>query len=62
MICEYCNIEMDPVAHSSGVCNGWYCKICHHEIPEMGSYSLEGRPSVNLSCNCKNCGQKLSKE
>jgi hypothetical protein len=54
-ICPYCKIQMDPTGHSSHTCNGWTCPNCNHEEPEMGSYSLAGRPDVDLSCNCKNC-------
>ena len=58
MKCEYCKIEMDPVGHSSGLCNGWRCPKCGHEEPEMGSYALEGRPEGDLSCYCNNCNNK----
>jgi hypothetical protein len=61
MKCEYCKTEMEPTGHSSGVCNGWTCEKCGHEVPEMGSYSLAGRPDCDLDCYCKNCLKKRNK-
>jgi len=53
--CPYCNIELEPTGHSSMICNGFTCPKCGHEEPEMGSYSLAGRPPVDLRCYCNNC-------
>lgn len=57
-LCPYCSVELDPTGHSSGLCNGWTCPNCGHEEPEMGSYSLAGRPAGDLACHCKNCENK----
>lgn len=53
--CPYCKVPYDATGHFSGVCNGWTCPQCGHTRPEWGSYSMAGRPDVDLTCRCENC-------